>query len=923
MATEAEAIDDLYPNKLRAEITERTSDEQMDFAQPLCLNVSDGLIKRHDRQFLAKIKGELSRQTSVTTETTTQNAFTQTRDDFQAIFDQASIGMAFIATSGQFISVNSYLCSLLQYSESVMCSSTFQDITHTEDLATVWQYINQILNGYQFSQPLKQRYLRKDGQWQWVSITFSLVKTPQNIPLYLIATIQNIQSCKQVEDKLKTKLAMDTAIAQISRKLIGIQEINYEEILGIIGKATECDRADLIYFAPEAQCRCTYYWNKNAQTASVKSQEIPAIYQLPSWQLKLNNDEDIIISDLEHLSEVAQSEKNTLQSLDICSAVVIPILTPSGQLWGSIGLYNQGKNLQNWSKEDAQQLRILGTIIQSNYQYRVAQTRLKASETLSANFFHHSVDGIFLIDILPNGQLVYKTANPAYAKLLDKTNQEIEGKTITEVLPAEIAKVFEEKYRLCLTHQKSLDFLSTVELQGKKFYWRVYLVPIENSNGDHLSLQGIVKDITEEKRALNRQTRYRHLLKSITFKIRQSLDIQEILQTTVSELQKTFNADRVLLFQFLADGAGKVIKESVQSGFPSILGKVFIDEYCRDVLADKCSEACAYICEDANNEELYFCHQAFLERYQIKANLVIPISRYLPINNKTSSLEKSSATKHSLWGLLCVQQCNQSRQWTQDEIELLQHLVGQLTIALSQAELLESEINRRKELARSNAELEQFAYIASHDLQAPLQTVTNYVQLLQRRYQDRLDANGDKFIQYITDGVYRMRNQINDLLEYSRVGRERSTFRTTDCNLVVQQAIANLRSEIEKNQAIVTYCANLPTLVADSSQLVVLFQNLISNAIKYHSQAIPVIKINSCRQKDNWRFSVNDNGIGIDPQYKQRIFQIFQRLHTQEEYPGTGIGLAICQKIVERHGGYIEVDSKLNEGSTFYFTIPV
>ena len=653
MAIEVEATDDLHPHKLRAAMTKRSPDEQMDFAQPLCLTMSNDLIKRHDRQFQEQIElglnCQLPQQTSASFETNTQSVSPQTRDNFQAVFEQASIGMAFIATSGQFIRVNSYLCSLLQYSESVMCSSTFQDITHTEDLTTVWQYINQILNGYQFSQPLKQRYLRKDGQWQWVSITFSLVKNPQNIPLYLIATIQNIQPCKQVEDKLKTRLAMDTAIAQISRKLIGIQEINYEEILGIIGKAAKCDRVDLIYFAPEAQCCCTYYWSKNSQTASLESQEILAIHQFSWWNVQLNNDEDIIIKDIEHLPELAQPEKNTLQSLEICSALVIPILTPSGQLWGSIGLYNQGKNYQNWSQEDAQQLRILGTIIQSNYQYKVAQTRLKASETLSANFFHHSVDGIFLIDILPDGQLVYKTANPAYAKLVGKTNQEIEGKKTAEVLPAEIATVFEEKYRLCLATQKPLDFLSTVELQGKKFYWRVYLVPIKNSRGDYLSLQGSIKDITEEKRSLNRQTRYRHLLRSITFKIRQSLDIQEILQTTVSELQKTFNADRVLLFQFLSDGSGKVIKESVQSGFSSMLGKIFIDEYCRDVLTDKCSEGCAYICEDANNEELYFCHRTFLERYQIKANLVIPISRYLPINNQTSSLEKASSTKHSLW----------------------------------------------------------------------------------------------------------------------------------------------------------------------------------------------------------------------------------------------------------------------------------
>lgn len=249
-------------------------------------------------------------------------------------------------------------------------------------------------------------------------------------------------------------------------------------------------------------------------------------------------------------------------------------------------------------------------------------------------------------------------------------------------------------------------------------------------------------------------------------------------------------------------------------------------------------------------------------------------------------------------------------------------LGGQLNIALSQAELLESEIKQRQELARSNAELEQFAYLASHDLQAPLQTISNYAQLLERRYCGQLDEKANKFIKYIVDAAQRMRTQINDLLEYSRFDRQRSTFRHTDCNLVVEQAIANLRSEIEKNEAVITCQDNLPTLIGDSSQLVVLFQNLIGNSIKYRSRSQPVIKITAIARENCWQFSVTDNGIGIEPKYRQRIFQIFQRLHTQEEYPGNGMGLAICQKIVERHGGTIWVDSQLNCGATFYFTLP-
>ncbi len=927
MAKEAEATDCCQTNQLNQENSWQVPENNRDLTKSSSAKTNNPSGEQQEQPSARQKEANLSSQSPELpidreVEVTTKNNALQNKDNFQAIFEQANIGIAFIATTGQFLRVNSFLCSLLQYSASTMCSFTFQDITHANDLKTVWQCVDRTLNNINSSNRVEQRYLRRDGQWQWVSISLSLVKNTQNIPLYLVATIQDIQSRKQAEAKLLTRLDIDIAIAQISRKLVSTKEINYQELLGIIGKATKCDRVYLICFDRGYRACSTHHWSKDSKISQIQPQTT-TIHQLPWWQGKLNKDEDIIINDINHLSGLTQAEKNILQSLNISSALIVPIFNEFGRIWGTLGLYNQAQNYRDWTKEDARQLRILGTIIQSNYKYRIARTKLKASETLSAQFFHHSVDGIFLIDRLPDGKLVYKTANPAYAKLLGKTNQEIECKTISELLPAEIAPFVEKKCRLCLALKKPLDFLLTLELKGKTCFWHIYLVPIKNYSGHYFSLQGSVKDITAEKQVIERQTRYRQLLRSITFKIRQSLDIQEILRTTVSDLQKTFNADRVLLFQFLPTGIGKVIEESVTFGFPSISEKAIIDRYCQDVLPDKYTEGYAYICEDIDNDRISSSHRAFLKKYQIKANLVLPISRYLPIEDSPSSSRQSSQRINKLWGILCVQQCSQSRQWTQDEIELLQHLVGQLTIALSQAELLESEIIQRKELARSNAELEQFAYIASHDLQAPLQTVSNYVQLLQRRYQSQLDNKGEKFIYYINDGVHRMRTQINDLLEYSRVGRQKSTLRTTDCNLIVEQAIANLRSEIEKNQAVVIYCNNLPTIVADPSQLIVLFQNLISNAIKYRSSATPAININASLRGDYWQFSVSDNGIGIESQYQQRIFQIFQRLHTQEEYPGTGIGLAICQKIVEHHGGKIKVKSQLNKGSDFYFTIPV
>ena len=245
--------------------------------------------------------------------------------------------------------------------------------------------------------------------------------------------------------------------------------------------------------------------------------------------------------------------------------------------------------------------------------------------------------------------------------------------------------------------------------------------------------------------------------------------------------------------------------------------------------------------------------------------------------------------------------------------------------------LLQKEIGNRQrvesallksnqELARSNAELEQFAYVASHDLQAPLATIASYAQLLEKRYKDQLDSQANKFIGNIVQGCTRMQALIDDLLEYSRVGRSHKPFKPTNCNQVVEQAMANLQAVIHDTKAVISY-SELPVVTGNRSQLVQLFQNLVGNGIKYRQDTPPAVCISACKQQDSWLFSVSDNGIGIAPQHQERIFQIFQRLHTQKEYCGTGIGLAICQKIVERHGGRIWVESEPGKGSIFYFTI--
>ncbi len=275
---------------------------------------------------------------------------------------------------------------------------------------------------------------------------------------------------------------------------------------------------------------------------------------------------------------------------------------------------------------------------------------------------------------------------------------------------------------------------------------------------------------------------------------------------------------------------------------------------------------------------------------------------------------------------LCLQrrQVKQELQQARDELE---KRVQQRTAQLSESNArLQDEVHERRraeeELLRSNTQLEQFAYVVSHDLQEPLRAVKSYVELIQRRYEEKLNSAGREFITYAIDGAQRMQSLINGLLEFSRIRTRGQPFAPTDCNMVVASALANLRVAIEESGAAIDH-EPLPTVHADELQLTRLFQNLVGNAVKFRGSQTPRVQIHAEKAGEMWRFAFRDNGIGIDPQHADAIFLISRRLHSREEYPGDGIGLAVCKQIVERHGGKIWVESEPDNGSVFYFTMPV
>lgn len=245
--------------------------------------------------------------------------------------------------------------------------------------------------------------------------------------------------------------------------------------------------------------------------------------------------------------------------------------------------------------------------------------------------------------------------------------------------------------------------------------------------------------------------------------------------------------------------------------------------------------------------------------------------------------------------------------------ETLEQRVAERTAAAEQ---------RARELKRSNDDLAQFAYVASHDLQEPLRVVASYLQLLERKSGGQLDPDGKRYLERAIRGSRRMHTLIQDLLAYSRVGTQGGAFRSVRVEEPLREALANLQVAVEESGATVEH-GPLPEVTADATQLTLLFQNLLGNALKFRGEAPPVVRVEATLRHGEWQFSVRDNGIGIPPEFHERVFRVFQRLHTREEYPGNGIGLSICRRIVERHGGRIWVEAAEKEGTVFHFTLPV
>jgi len=440
--------------------------------------------------------------------------------------------------------------------------------------------------------------------------------------------------------------------------------------------------------------------------------------------------------------------------------------------------------------------------------------------------------------------------------------------------------------------------------------------------GNAVRMTGINMDITDRKQAqeeLQRQNKRSQLFAEVTLKIRQSLHIEDILQTAVTEVQRILASDRVLIFQFYSNGFGKIVTEAVAPSCISVLGLNLTDGYLASEYLSRYSQGRVYTIADVEKADLPPCLLEFMREFEIKAKLAVPI-----------------LLKEKLWGLLIAHQCTSPRHWSSFETELLRQLADQIGIALAQAQLLEQETHQRLELARSNAELDKFAHVASHDLQEPLRKILAFGERLKTKYGEVLTEQGYDYLERMQKAAERMQTLINDLLTLSRITTKAQPFVPVNLAQVVQEVLSDLEVRIEQSKGQVEV-DELPTLDADPLQMRQLLQNLIGNALKFHPKVEPpkvriytqLLKGEDPQPLGNsakytlCQICVEDNGIGFDEQYRERLFNAFQRLHGRNDYEGTGMGLAICRKIVERHNGSITAQSTLGQGSTFIVTLPL
>ena len=510
-------------------------------------------------------------------------------------------------------------------------------------------------------------------------------------------------------------------------------------------------------------------------------------------------------------------------------------------------------------------------------------------------------DGIYMVDSDDRFTMV----NGAYAEMTGYAREELLGSHTSMVVDPETTETAQDLQQELLVGERETGRIEADvrTASGETFRAEATLTVLPNADSRYERI-GVVRDVSdrvERERELETRVRQQQVVTELGRRALEDPDLDELFAEAVEAVADILDNDYCKVLELLPDGEELLLRA----------GCGWKDGYVGEATVGTDIESQAGYTL-ASREPIVVDDLATEERFQGPDLLVE--------HDVVSGISTVIGPYHDPWGVLGTHD-TAHREFPRHDVNFVQAVANILTNAIERSRYEQRLTDTIEDLEESNERLEQFAYIASHDLQEPLRMVSNYLRLLEDRYRDELDDDAEEFIDFAVDGADRMREMIDDLLAYSRIERHGDPLEPVDTDAVVDRVLDSLQLRIEEVDAEVAV-GSLPTVRGDEGLLEQLFQNLVSNALKYRDDGPPHIEIDATRHGEGWLFRVADDGIGIEPQYTDRIFEVFKRLHTRQEYPGTGIGLTLCKRIVDRHGGEIWVDSTPGEGSTFYFTLP-
>jgi PAS domain S-box-containing protein len=838
-----------------------------------------------------------------------QDELVATRDRFEYLVSSGPVVIYTCEPSGDFpatfISENVREQFGYEAGEFVEDPAFWAGHIHPEDRERVFAELGRLYeHGYHLHE---YRFRHGDGSWHWMRDEMKLIRTADGEPREILGCWIDVTGSKRKDQLIRTQ--RDLAV-----RLSGVSDL--EEIL-------RCS-LDSILETSGMDCGGAYLFDEDSGDLELAcSDNLSGTFTAGASHYSDDSPHARTVRAgeplYEHYGRSDLLSKAGKEQEGLKAFAMVPVRYGGGV----IGCVNVASHTL---EEVPPELRDFLEILVGQLGQAIARGRLAAaigkSEQRYHDLFESMREGILASG--PDGRLV--SVNPAAAEILGyKEPEELLGKLSVELYMDPAA-------RQIIIEKLSLDgFVEDFEVAFRRKDGTsvevLFSGIVRSIEGSKLKrIEGIFRDITERKRTEKRILRQSILLEGINQVLREAL---------TSETDGDLARICLVAAQDLTDSKFGFIGEVNEAGL-----------YDTIALTNPGWEACGI--PESEAEKLITGMEIrgiWGKPIRDGASFLTnspgshPVSVGTPEGHPpiTSFLGIPLKWEERTVGLLAV--ANKEAGYDTADQEYLENLTVAFMEALNRKRVeLELERHRRNleglveertgelrqtlaELERSNAELEQFAYVASHDLQEPLRMVTSYMQLLDKRYRSLLDEDAGEFISYAVDGATRMQQLINDLLAFSRVGTRGKPFEPTGCEQVLEEAVLNLKLSLEENDADLSHDP-LPVVMADASQLVQLFQNLISNAVKFRSERRPEIHIAAEREGGEWVFSVRDNGIGIDPDFRERIFQVFQRLHSRGDYPGTGIGLAICRKITDRHDGRIWVESEPGAGTTFYFTIP-